>query len=132
VITGSHNWTWSADNINDENTLIIHDQRVTNIFRQEFEARWGELNPTSIHTDLINGMKVYPNPASSFLHIENPFSESCGVELINVDGQIVMHKDIEADQTSVLTIDQSLPAGLYMVRIVSASQPARLLTIVIQ
>ena len=132
VITGSHNWTWSADNINDENTLIIHDQRVTNIFRQEFEARWGELNPTSIHTDLINGMKVYPNPASSFLHIENPFSESCGVELINVDGQIVIRRNIEANQTSILTIDQSLPAGLYMVRIVSASQPARLLTIVIQ
>ena len=132
VITGSHNWTWSADNINDENTLIIHDQRVTNIFRQEFEARWGELNPTSIHTDLINGMKVYPNPASSFLHIENPFSESCGVELINVDGQIVIRRNIEANQTSILTIDQSLPAGLYMVRIVSASQPARMFTIVIQ
>ena len=132
VITGSHNWTWSADNINDENALIIHDQRVTNIFRQEFEARWGELNPTSIHTDLINGMKVYPNPASSFLHIENPFPESCGVELIYVDGQIVMHKDIEADQTSVLTIDQSLPAGLYMVRIISATQLASVFTIVIQ
>ncbi len=131
VITGSHNWTWSADNINDENTLIIHDQRVTNIFRQEFEARWGELNPTSIHTDLISGMKVYPNPASSFLHIENPFSEFCGVELINVDGQIVMRKDIEADQTSILTLDQSLTAGVYMVRIVSATQPARVLTIVI-
>ncbi|MDQ3017996.1 MAG: phospholipase D-like domain-containing protein, partial [Bacteroidota bacterium] len=28
VITGSHNWTFSADNINDENTLIIHDQSV--------------------------------------------------------------------------------------------------------
>lgn len=132
VITGSHNWTWSADNINDENTLIIHDQRVTNIFRQEFEARWGELNPTSIHTDLINGMKVYPNPASSFLHIENPFSESCGVELINVDGQIVMRRNIEADRISLLTFDKRIPAGLYMVRIVSASQPARVFTIVIQ
>ncbi len=131
VITGSHNWTWSADNINDENTLIIHDQRVTNIFRQEFEARWGELNPTSVHTDLINGGKVYPNPASSFLHIENPFSESCLIELINMDGQIVMRKDIEANQTSVLTFKKPLPAGVYLVRIASATQPVCVFTIAI-
>jgi len=43
VINGSHHWTWSADNINDENTLIFHDQSVANIFHQEFEARWAEI-----------------------------------------------------------------------------------------
>ncbi|MEP6647452.1 MAG: phospholipase D-like domain-containing protein, partial [Saprospiraceae bacterium] len=32
VISGSHNWTLSADNINDENTLIFHDQSIANIF----------------------------------------------------------------------------------------------------
>lgn len=132
VITGSHNWTWSADNINDENTLIIHDQRVTNIFRQEFEARWGELNPTAVHTDLINSVKVYPNPASSFLQIENPFPTDFVVELINVDGQIVMRKDIEADQSSFLTFDQVLPAGVYMVRLVAATQSISVITIVVQ
>lgn len=132
VITGSHNWTWSADNINDENTLIIHDQRVTNIFRQEFEARWGELNPTSVHTSYADALKVYPNPASSFITIENPFSESCVIELINVDGQIVIRKDIEASQASVLTFEEPLPAGVYMVRVVSATHPAGVFTIFIQ
>jgi phosphatidylserine/phosphatidylglycerophosphate/cardiolipin synthase-like enzyme len=132
VITGSHNWTWSADNLNDENTLIIHDQRVTNIFRQEFEARWSELDPTSIHTDFINDVKVYPNPASSFITIENPLSTSCDVELIHVNGQTVMHKDIEADQTSVLTFEKPLPAGVYMVRVVSGRQSAGVFTIVLQ
>ena len=28
VITGSHNWSSSAENVNDENTVIVHDPRV--------------------------------------------------------------------------------------------------------
>jgi phosphatidylserine/phosphatidylglycerophosphate/cardiolipin synthase-like enzyme len=58
VITGSHNWSNAANNINDENTLIFHSPDIANIFRQEFEARWAELPdltqvsttwPTSLH-----------------------------------------------------------------------------------
>lgn len=40
VLTGSHNWSASADNINDENTLIIYDEDVTNQYFQEFMARY--------------------------------------------------------------------------------------------
>ncbi|MGC9344181.1 MAG: phospholipase D-like domain-containing protein, partial [Bacteroidales bacterium] len=36
VITGSHNWTASAESINDENTLIIHNQDIADLFLQEF------------------------------------------------------------------------------------------------
>src|SRR5690606_6053262 len=43
VITGSHNWTFSAETYNDENTLMIKDINIANIFRQEFEARWKEV-----------------------------------------------------------------------------------------
>jgi phosphatidylserine/phosphatidylglycerophosphate/cardiolipin synthase-like enzyme len=40
VLTGSHNWSASADNINDENTVIIYDEMVVNQFFQEFMARF--------------------------------------------------------------------------------------------
>ncbi len=126
-----HNKFIIADD-HDPNTLIIHDQRVTNIFRQEFEARWGELDPASVLTSYADAVKVYPNPASALITLDNPFTSSCDVELINVNGQIVIRKDIEANQTSVLTFDQSLPAGVYMVRMVSGAQPCRVFTIVIQ
>ena len=29
-------WSSTAENINDENTLIIHDERVANLYYQEF------------------------------------------------------------------------------------------------
>lgn len=40
VITGSHNWSLSADTKNDENTLIIQDPAVANLYLQEFAARY--------------------------------------------------------------------------------------------
>lgn len=42
VITGSHNWSSSAENVSDENTLIIHNARVANLYLQEFMARYKE------------------------------------------------------------------------------------------
>lgn len=38
--TGSHNWSAAADNENDENTLIIHDATIANIYYQEFVKRF--------------------------------------------------------------------------------------------
>ncbi|PID59622.1 MAG: hypothetical protein CR986_04975 [Ignavibacteriae bacterium] len=47
VITGSHNWTSSANRKNDENTLIIHDVYIANQYMQEFKARYNELGGTT-------------------------------------------------------------------------------------
>ncbi|KPL60541.1 phospholipase D-like domain-containing protein [Rossellomorea vietnamensis] len=40
VIVGSTNWSENGNNVNDENMLIIHDDRITNQFLQEFNARY--------------------------------------------------------------------------------------------
>jgi hypothetical protein len=40
LFTGSHNWSAAADNENDENTLIIHDATVANIYYQQFVKRF--------------------------------------------------------------------------------------------
>ena len=36
VLTGSHNWTNEAELYNDENTIIIHDSTVANLFYRLF------------------------------------------------------------------------------------------------
>ena len=46
VITGSHNWSSSAENRNDENTLIIQDDGTANYYLQEFAARYYEAGGT--------------------------------------------------------------------------------------
>ena len=40
VLTGSHNWSSSAEYRNDENTLIVHDATVVNEYYQEFTERF--------------------------------------------------------------------------------------------
>ena len=40
VITGSHNWSSSAENSNNENTVMVHDGNIANQYLQEFAARY--------------------------------------------------------------------------------------------
>ncbi len=116
VITGSHNWTFSADNINDENTLIIHDQSVTNIFRQEYEARWSELVSTgSILISTNPALTLYPNPASDQIEMTNPSVQKCTITLIDINGNIIWKQKLAPHQTINFPIDQTIPNGMYLV-----------------
>jgi phosphatidylserine/phosphatidylglycerophosphate/cardiolipin synthase-like enzyme/DNA/RNA endonuclease YhcR with UshA esterase domain len=71
VVTGSHNWSNSAEVRNDENTIILHDPAVANIFLQEFEARWKEA-PVATQDIDIQGFttNLFPNPASEILTVK--------------------------------------------------------------
>ena len=65
VITGSHNWSSSAENVNDENTVIVHDARVANLYHQEFR---GILNALNGGGDAVQDLglrhwTLMPNPA---------------------------------------------------------------------
>jgi hypothetical protein len=42
IFTGSHNWSAAADNENDENTLVIHDGTMANVYYQQFVPRFTE------------------------------------------------------------------------------------------
>jgi phosphatidylserine/phosphatidylglycerophosphate/cardiolipin synthase-like enzyme len=42
VVTGSYNWTNSAEHANYENIILLDDPGVVNRFRQEFPRLWRE------------------------------------------------------------------------------------------
>ncbi len=76
VLTGSHNWTNSADTKNDENTLIIHDDTAANLFYQSFYANFSGLggsltNIPDCDANSVDGINthaddlfVFPNPST--------------------------------------------------------------------
>ncbi|MEO8591074.1 MAG: phospholipase D-like domain-containing protein [Flavobacteriales bacterium] len=69
VITGSHNWSYTAETINDENILIIHNAEVANLYYQEWNARWGLAVGARELTNDPGTLIVAPNPVNDVLHL---------------------------------------------------------------
>jgi phosphatidylserine/phosphatidylglycerophosphate/cardiolipin synthase-like enzyme len=123
VVTGSHNWTWSADHINDENTLIIHDQSIANIFRQEFEARWDELDPVATHEGTTASIQIFPNPVTSFVTVTNLIGRELDVKLYDACGKLCQAGAIASDRTVMeWQINPALPNGIYTIRFADGTQ----------
>jgi len=119
VITGSHNWTWSADNINDESTLLIHDPDIAKLYVAEFNSRYCELAPWDcnlIATERAakGRLKVYPGLFVHGVHIESQEGDRIeSISIYDLNGRPVFYKKLSP--VSDLNIDLSfLPGGTYL------------------
>ena len=92
VITGSHNWSASAESIHDENTLFIYDAEVANWYYQEFHARFFGVVATKDLPFADNLVNVYPNPLENELQLEN--SENGTVQIFDLLGRIVFEQRV--------------------------------------
>ena len=100
VITGSHNWSSSAENSNDENTLIIQDDQVANFYLQEFAARYYEAGGTdSINTvtDVDEEESVIPTQFSLLQNYPNPFNP-----ITNIKFEIPISQKVELNVYDIL------------------------------
>jgi len=137
VITGSHNWSANANFSNDENTLILHSQRVVNEYFQEFAARYWQAGgedqfDVSVPVDEITGHAAgddfrlinYPNPVSDHTSIRFTLDREQDVTLEVYDmmgrrREIIMHQQHFAPGTHEMQFNAGdYPAGLYVLRLV--------------
>ncbi|HKK88305.1 MAG TPA: phospholipase D-like domain-containing protein, partial [Saprospiraceae bacterium] len=97
VVTGSHNWSRSAEERNDENTLIIYDEDISNIFQQEFEKRWAESTTGLPHVEQIPGLEITvgPNPAISFVDIQldGKLTGDLKLQVFDLSGRMLQEVD---------------------------------------
>ncbi|MBU6122577.1 phospholipase D-like domain-containing protein [Hymenobacter siberiensis] len=129
VFVGSHNWTASADTENDENTLVVHDARVTNRYYQEYAARIAEnttaftvcrlVLATRAGTVQASTMQAYPNPArGSFqLHLASSSARTATIVLRDVTGRVVLTQTQPLTGTDLNIDATALKSGLYMVQV---------------
>jgi phosphatidylserine/phosphatidylglycerophosphate/cardiolipin synthase-like enzyme/DNA/RNA endonuclease YhcR with UshA esterase domain len=126
VLTGSHNWSASAEDRNDENTLIIHDADVANIFLQEFEARWCEASTgvsciTATEELSIEGFEVNlsPNPANevAIANMEISKSSDLTIALMDMNGRILQSTFLKnvLGKVNEEIIVSGMPTGIYVV-----------------
>lgn len=111
TLTGSHNWTASAETVNDENTLLVHHAGFANLFLQEWTARHNAV--TSIHP--VGNRTIWaawPCPAMDLLHVALPPAASpCNLNLVNALGRTVRTAVANGPVTLQL---HALPAGPYL------------------
>ncbi len=105
VITGSHNWTHAADSKNDENTLIIHSERIADLYLQEFAQRYHESGGNGPFVQVDKRHKKveidddlgqnYPNPFNAgtvipvYLQPSGPGRENVFIDIYNINGKRV-------------------------------------------
>jgi len=107
VITGSQNWSTSAETKNDENTLIIHDEKIANQYLQEFAARYHAAGGSASLTQVNEKQSIelpkkfwleqnYPNPFNSHTIVRFQISKESRIHFIiyNVQGKIVRNDDL--------------------------------------
>jgi phosphatidylserine/phosphatidylglycerophosphate/cardiolipin synthase-like enzyme len=130
TITGSHNWSTSAENSNNENTLIIRNTRVTNLYLQEFYARYleaGGVDPIVLGVRETGGTlpaefvlhQNYPNPFNphSVIRYSLPVGGFVSLKVYDILGREVTRIVDEHQQAGnyEITLDASgLASGMYV------------------
>tara|TARA_B110000003_G_scaffold226071_1_gene226983 strand:+ start:668 stop:2794 length:2127 start_codon:yes stop_codon:yes gene_type:complete len=111
VLTGSHNWSNNAENNSDENTLIIHDEDIANIYLQEFEKRWGELGTPNSLNELIDiDVSIFPNPSNQRLTVKSNL-DIYEIKLYMADGKLIF-----TTSDNFLDVETK---GIYFVKIIT-------------
>ena len=119
VITGSHNWSSSANRRNDENTIIIQDARVANLYIQEFAARYYQAGGQDdiITVDTGRDLEELPQSFRVRQNYPNPFNPTTKIafDLPGQSNVTLRVYDTLGRQVASLLSDESLPAGTHHV-----------------
>ena len=131
VITGSHNWSSAAENDNDENTLIIDDSLIANLYLQDFKARYtdaGGKTAFTVPTGIVNSRNDKEMRYSLYQNYPNPFNpvttikfevikkENIDLSLYDMLGRKVktlFKGEVQAGITDVKVDGSNLASGVY-------------------
>lgn len=131
VLTGSHNWSAAADNENDENTLIIHDSTIANIYYQNFAHLYLISNGvlTGVKSIVGNptkqGLKVFPNPVHhgnvNLEYFLSSADRGGTLQLTDITGKLVFSRTIKLTNGKHI-MKYNFPAtfkGIYFLRLIT-------------
>jgi phosphatidylserine/phosphatidylglycerophosphate/cardiolipin synthase-like enzyme len=131
--TGSHNWSAAANNDNDENTLIIHDATIANLYYQNFAKLFVTSNGSlSGIGDILanktsgNRLVVYPNPivnGNVTISCITTSADNGTLQLIDVTGKILFQHNVALTRGENF-LNQNFQVsrkGIYLLRLTTAN-----------
>lgn len=114
VVTGSHNWSNSANDEYDENTLIIHDAVIANQYLEEFSKRHSVLSGIRDYDSKNTHIVLFPNPSTGSFSITGLKYPIDKLTVANSVGQVV-----ETIENTDNTIHLTLERGMYYITLIS-------------
>ncbi len=129
VITGSHNWTNSAEEEYDENTLIIHYPLICWQYLEEFGKRWTDLGGVLQMPEENNqpAFTIFPNPSNNYFTIETNTDENFSYEIFSIDGRQI---GLKQNGTAGSVVAPNLVAGIYLIKIYTQTNTQELQLII--
>lgn len=124
TFTGSFNWSLSAQNKNDENSVVVHDATVTNQYYQSLCKDFTDLGGAACSLVGIENfdhseerVAVFPNPATDkvTVMVKNA-GHKTEVIVCNALGEALLQTTIEGSNAAELNT-ADLPAGIYFISI---------------
>lgn len=116
VITGSHNWTQSAEDDYDENTLIIHSAEIAGMYYEEFMQTFNTMTSAG-NNEYQPDAQVYYNFVNR--KIIYTASEKCCAEVYDITGRFsACGKTGEIDM-------MAQPDGLYFLKLQGCNEERR-------
>jgi phosphatidylserine/phosphatidylglycerophosphate/cardiolipin synthase-like enzyme len=120
VLTGSHNWSSAAQSTNDENTVVVHDARVANLYLQEFMSLWGT-EPAGVQNNENGNWSLYPNPADHQLWIALPKDVNQAKVLVYDQSGNLVQTFLIGQGVQTLTLE-NLSSGIYHFNVISENK----------
>lgn len=127
VLTGSHNWSTSAETRNDENTIIVHDKIVADQYFQAFAYLYnfagGVLNASDFAIS-NNEILLYPNPTDgiAFFKTNSLMNNAYGnYSIYNAIGSKLMEKQFRNLSNTQIDLT-AYPKGLYFINLTVAGK----------
>jgi len=98
VLTGSHNWSTSAETSNDENTVIVHNATIANIYYQAFMKRYNSNQSPSGIEEIASesGFGIYPNPTNGQFTISysSNQNEKTYIKVMDLSGRVIFDESL--------------------------------------
>lgn len=138
VVTGSYNWSNSAEYDNDENIVVIHDRLVANQYLQEFAQRYHDAGGTADFSGVDEPSaapgsfaieSVHPNPFNpgTTVRFALPSAGEATLRVFDLLGRQVAVEELgrlgAGSHESRLDLSAAA-SGLYLVRVESAGRAA--------
>jgi len=126
VLTGSHNWSSSADESNDENTVIVHSREVANWYLQEWAQRFidegGKVFIGVEKANANNNFICYIFNNNLIIKSDNNTLNELNIELYDLQGKVIFSKYLHDnfDGNTIINLPE-LNQQMYLLKISSKS-----------